>query len=38
MHLCSEEILAFVAVVPWIGAGMVWVRMKWTTWRQKGRA
>lgn len=28
-HICMDEVLAFLALAPWVGAWFVWIRMKW---------
>lgn len=35
MHICSEEIFAFLALTPWIGAGFLWLKMKWRQWNER---
>lgn len=35
MHICMDEVLAILALLPWVGTGIVWARTKWRTWRRR---
>lgn len=32
MHICMDEVFAVLTLLPWVGAGVVWVRTKWRAW------
>lgn len=34
MHLCMDEVLAFLMLTPWVGASFAWLRMKWQRRRE----
>lgn len=36
-HICPDEVLAFLAMAPWVGVGFMWVRAKWKMMRLRGR-
>lgn len=29
MHFCADELVAILAAVPFVGAGVAWARSKW---------
>lgn len=34
-HICPDEIIAFLMLFPFLGAGIVWVRNKWRKIKNK---
>ena len=37
MHICMDEVFAVLALLPWVGAGIVWARATWRRWWTKKR-
>jgi hypothetical protein len=35
MHICIDEVLAFLALTPWIGAGFLWLKTKRRQWLER---
>lgn len=33
-HICMDEIMAFMMLLPWVGGAFLWVRMKFRSWRK----
>ncbi len=36
-HICPDEILAFLAMAPWVGGVVMWAWSKWKAMRLRGR-